>query len=272
MCQPRWRGAAAGLLSFSFGIQERGAGEQAEMRGEERRRAGLWRVLVEPGETQLICERARVAISPPDPGGRRILVSLLGFFCLYYKLLGFGTRATAEAKSPLPGAAGRPLRGAGTPREPPGPKLGAQEEPGLQDEHMSMRGSSSLCTHWAKPREPPLWSFCLVPAEGSMALAALFVFLFHLHGSRCDQDSPKTLLWLFYFVSPLPFSFGRVQTLLWSLFCSGSLLSWPGACGLVPTASLAAAPFPFGFFCSCWFHHSNHLCHKTGAHWTISSP
>lgn len=35
MCQPRWRGAAAGLLSFSFGIQERGAGEQAEMRGEE---------------------------------------------------------------------------------------------------------------------------------------------------------------------------------------------------------------------------------------------
>lgn len=37
MCQPRWRGAAAGLLSFSFGIQERGAGEQAEMRGEERR-------------------------------------------------------------------------------------------------------------------------------------------------------------------------------------------------------------------------------------------
>lgn len=170
-CQPRWMGAAAGLLSFSFGIQERGAGERVE-----RRRAGLWHVLVEPGETRLICERARVAISPPNPGGRRILVSLLVFFCLYYKLLGFGTKATAETEPPLSGAAGRPLCGAGTPREPPGPQLGAQEEHGLQDECMGMRGSGSLCTCWAKPRELPLWSSPPMPAKGSMAFAALSAF------------------------------------------------------------------------------------------------
>lgn len=170
MCQPRWRGAAAGLLSFSFGIQERGAGVQAE------RRAGLWVVPVEPGETQLICERARVTISLPNHGGRRVLVSLLGFFCLYCKLLGFGTKVTAEAESPLPGAAGRPLCGAGTPQEPPGPQLGAQEELGLQDERMGMRGSGSLCARWAKPQEPPLWSSHPVPAEGSTALAALCAF------------------------------------------------------------------------------------------------
>lgn len=223
------------LLGCSpFPLASRSVGLASKRRGEERRRAGLWRVLVEPGETQLICERARVAISPLDPGGRRILVSLLGFFCLYYKLLGFGTRATAEAKPLLPGAAGRPLRGAGTPREPPGPKLGAQEEPGLQDEHMSMRGFGSLCARRAKPREPPLWSSRLMPAEGSMALTALSAFPFQLHSSCCDQDSPKTLLWLFYFVSPLPFSFGRVQTLLWSLFLFWffALLAWslwPGA-------------------------------------------
>lgn len=164
MCQPRWRGAAAGLLSFSFGIQERGAGEKME-----RRRAGLWDVLV---ETQLICERARVAMSPPDPGGRRILVSLC-FFCLYCKLLGFGTKVTACL---LPGAAGRPLRGAGTPWEPPGLQLGAQEELGLQDEGMGMRGSGSLCTHQAKPLEPPLCSSHPVPAERTRALTALSAF------------------------------------------------------------------------------------------------
>lgn len=50
--------------------------------------------------------------------------------------------------------------------------------------------------------------------------------------SRCDQDSPKPLLFLFYFGSP--FSFGRVQTLLWSLFLFWyfALLAWslwPGA-------------------------------------------
>lgn len=42
--------------------------------------------------------------------------------------------------------------------------------------------------------------------------------LFQLRGSRCDQDSPNPLPWLFYFVFPFPFYFGRVQTLLWSLF------------------------------------------------------
>lgn len=47
------------------------------------------------------------------------------FFCLYCKLSGFGARVTDVAEARLPGATGRPLRGAGTPWEPPGPKLGA---------------------------------------------------------------------------------------------------------------------------------------------------
>lgn len=72
----------------------------------------------------------------------------------------------------------------------------------------------------------------------SVALAAVFVRSpFHLHGSRCDQDSPINPALVILFVYPLPLSFGRVQTLLWSLFCSGSLLSWLGARGPVPTTS-----------------------------------
>lgn len=263
MCQPRWRGAAAGLLSFSFGIQERGAGEQVE-----RRRAGLWHVLVEPGETRLIRERARVTISPPSPGGRRILVSLLGFFCLYCKLLGFGTKVTLRL-SPARGSCRKALRGAGTPREPPGPQLGAQEELGLQDEHVGTRGSGSLCAHWAKPKEPPLWSSHPVPAKGSTALAALCAFPVP-PAAAVTRTAQNPCFSYFILVPPFPLAESRLC--FGPFFCSGTSLSWPGACGLVPPASLAAVSFPFGFFCSCCYHHSNHLCHKTGAHWTISSP
>lgn len=60
--------------------------------------------------------------------GESWFLRFLVFFCLYCKLLGFGARATDVAEPPLLGAAGRPLCGAGTPRELPAPKLGAQEE------------------------------------------------------------------------------------------------------------------------------------------------
>lgn len=61
-------------------------------------------------------------------------------------------------------------------------------------------------------------------AKGRVALAAP---LFYLHSSRCDQDSPKTLLWLFYFVSPSHYSLAE------SRLCFGPFLlawsPWPGA-------------------------------------------
>lgn len=115
-----------------------------------------------------------------------------------------------------------------------------------QDKSTGLRVSSSLSTQSRHSpgqamRELLLWeALASCWLRRSMALNAVFIHSpFHLHGSRCDQDSPinpaSIILFLF---SPLPFFFGRVQTLLWSLFCSGSLLSWPGARGPVPTASL----------------------------------
>lgn len=56
-------------------------------------------------------------------------------------------------------------------------------------------------------------------------------FLFHMHGSRCNQDSPKPLLFLFYFVSPFPLAESRLYFVLF-LFWYFALLAgslWPGA-------------------------------------------
>lgn len=159
------------------------------------------------------------------------------FFCLYCKLLGFGARATDAAEPPLPGAAGRPLRGAGTPREPPGPKPGAQEErvaAGRERGHEGLR--LPLCPARGSPGQAPrepLPREALAEEERS-SRHCLCTFPFHPHGSCCDQDSPinptSVILFcspppLFLWLSPdftlVPFLFWFFALLAWSL--------WPGA-------------------------------------------
>lgn len=110
--------------------------------------------------------------------------------------------------------------------------------------------AASLCPASARPRagaEGPLpgGSARLALSEEQRGSAATFVrSLFNLHGSRCDPDSPinPALVILFYFPpTPLPsLFFGRVQTLLWSLFCScSSFLSLPVArCPSLPREQL----------------------------------
>lgn len=120
---------------------------------------------------------------------------------------------SAGTEPPLRRAAGRPLRGAGTPREPPGPEL----------------GRVPLCPSVPLPGQAPRdccrgGSARLALSEGQHRSPATFVrSLFNLHGSRCDPDSPINPASVILFYSPplpslLPFFFGRVQTSLWSLF------------------------------------------------------
>lgn len=97
---------------------------------------------------------------------------------------------------------------------------------------MGTRGSGFPCACWAKPWEPPLWSSHPVPAKGSMVLAALCAF--PVPPAAAVTRTAQTPAFLILFGSPFPFSFGRVQTLLWSLFLFWyfTLLAWslwPGA-------------------------------------------
>lgn len=109
--------APAGLLSFSCGIPERGAGERAERnRGSGASRQSVGKLGSSVGERKV-----------PSPllalGVGESWFLFLVFSVSVANSRAFGARVTDVAEPPLPGAAGRPLRGAGTPREPPGPKL-----------------------------------------------------------------------------------------------------------------------------------------------------
>lgn len=171
---------------------------------------------------------------------------------------------SAGTEPPLRGAAGRPLRGAGTPREPPGPEL----------------GRVPLCPSVPLPGQAPRdccrgGSARLALSKGQHGSPATFVCsLFNLHGSRCDPDSPINPASVILFYSPpsppsFPFSLAESRLRFGPFFCSWSAFLSPAPW---PLASPRAAPLPLPFFCSRRFHHSNHLRYKTGAHWTTSSP
>lgn len=155
------------LLGCSpFPLASSSVGLASKQRGEEQGSGMSWWKL---GSS--VKEHEVLSLLPTLGVGESWFLFLV-FFCLYCKLLGFGTKVTTEAKLPLLGAAGRLLRGAGTPWEPPRPQLGAQEVLGLQDEGMGTRGSGSFCPRQAKPLEPPMWSSHPMPAKGSMAVTA----------------------------------------------------------------------------------------------------
>lgn len=200
-----------GLLSFSSGSLERGAGagERAERTGAAPRvLRGAWGKLGSPRG------RARGAVPPPHAGGvGEILVSLLGFSvsCKTLGLRGPGCERWDRAPAP-PSRRKAPAWG----RDPAGATwAGAGARPPL-----------SLCPSARAGTEGLLLggSARLALSEGQHRSPATFVrSLFNLHGSRCDPDSPINPASVILFYSPplpslLPFFFGRVQTSLWSLF------------------------------------------------------
>lgn len=142
------------------------------------------------------------------PGGRRILVSLVGFVLSLLHSPGSGAGSRREGS-----VWGRP---------PAGAEAGAQGSMWPQDR------SEGLPLPSAQPwvAEGRHRSRCTCPVSPAWR--------------RRGQDSPinPALVILFGFPPLCPhLPLAESRLCFGPFFCSGSLLSWPGACGTVPIAS-----------------------------------